>query len=155
MLRGDDGSPVEEETDMIATDMRSPVGNQATTRQTRQSLLARHPLASYVALAFAGTWLPLLPMVLGQGEHGLGLLPIVLPDPVLLVLGLLATFGGPLPAAFIVTAATEGRPGVRRLVSRMRRWRVGAPWYLVAIVAPLLIWLTTYSLFLGSVDEIT
>jgi len=40
-------------------------------------LLQSHPLAAYFAIAFAGTWLLMLPIVLAQ--NGLGLLPFVFP----------------------------------------------------------------------------
>jgi len=114
----------------------------------RRGALARHPLGAFFGLAFAGAWLPLVPIVLSQGEHGLGILPVVLPDPLLLPLALLATFAGPLVAALVVTAAVDGRAGLRRLGGSMVRWRVGARWYLVAVFAPLTIWLATYSLAL-------
>jgi CAAX protease family protein len=40
---------------------------------------------------------------------------------------------GPAMAAIIVTAWTVGRPGVRDLLSRMGRWRVGLRWWLAAL----------------------
>jgi uncharacterized protein len=40
---------------------------------------------------------------------------------------------GPLLAAFAVTAWTTGRPGVRELLARVGRWRVGLGWWLVAV----------------------
>jgi membrane protease YdiL (CAAX protease family) len=48
---------------------------------------------------------------------------------------------GPLIAAFIVTGWTAGRQGTRQLVDRMRRWRIGARWWLAA-VSPLLFFVT-------------
>lgn len=44
---------------------------------------------------------------------------------------------GPLLAALIVTAAVDGRQGLRELGSRLLRWRVGGRWYVVAIGLPL------------------
>jgi membrane protease YdiL (CAAX protease family) len=44
---------------------------------------------------------------------------------------------GPLVAAVLITAVTEGRVGVRALVATMARWRVPVRWYLTC-VAPLL-----------------
>lgn len=41
-------------------------------------------------------------------------------------------------AAFIVAATSEGRTGLRKLWSRMIRWRVGPIWWLVAL-SPLVI----------------
>ena len=41
--------------------------------------LVRRPLTAYFALAFAGTWLIVVPLALAGGEYGLGLLPFVVP----------------------------------------------------------------------------
>jgi uncharacterized protein len=40
---------------------------------------------------------------------------------------------GPLAAALVVTARTAGRVGVKDLMSRMRRWRIGWRWWLAAL----------------------
>ena len=51
----------------------------ATTSQPATSSLKRlisgHPLLAYFIIAFAGTWVPLLPFALSRGVNGLGLLP--------------------------------------------------------------------------------
>ncbi len=112
-------------------------------------LLARRPLVGYFALAFVGTWAILVPMSLGRGEHGLGLLPVAVPGGVDFLLAQLAAYTGPLLAAVLVTTATDGRAGLRQLRRRIGRWRVGARWYLVALLAPLAIWLAAYSAVLG------
>jgi membrane protease YdiL (CAAX protease family) len=44
---------------------------------------------------------------------------------------------GPLVAALVVTGVTEGRAGYRDLGARMIRWRVGWPWWVVAVGTPL------------------
>ena len=36
-------------------------------------------------------------------------------------------------AAFVMVGWTAGRPGVRRLLATVGRWRVGAAWWLVAL----------------------
>ena len=92
--------------------------------------IKRHPLPAYFGLAFAGAWLFITPILLSQ--MGLGL--VTIPDPVLSVLFLLATFMGPTPAAFMVTGITEGRAGVRQLLRRMGQWRVGLKWYLLVFI---------------------
>lgn len=75
------------------------------------SAVRRHPLIAFLVLTYALTW---------------GVLP-------------LGIFGvaGPLVAALIVIAITDGRAGLRELGSRMIRWRVGWRWYAVAIGLPL------------------
>src|SRR5262245_66137474 len=86
-----------------------------------KALLARHPLASFFVLAYAGTWLFELPYVLS--EYGTGLLPTR--SPLLPWTSPVSIFMGPFLAAFLVTGATEGRAGVRRLLRRFVLWRVG------------------------------
>jgi uncharacterized protein len=44
-----------------------------------------------------------------------------------------ATLLGVTAAAFLVTAAGDGRPGVRDLASRSLRWRVALRWYLLGL----------------------
>ena len=44
---------------------------------------------------------------------------------------------GPALAASSVTAATEGRSGLRDLLARTVRWRVGRRWYAIAVGVPL------------------
>ncbi len=119
----------------------------ASTSSLKQAII-RHPLVAFFVLAFAGAWPPLMPMVLGRGEHGLGVLPVAVPDVLGLLLALLAAYAGPLLAAVLVTQATEGREGLRQLRRRIFRWRVSPRWYLVALFAPLTIWLATYSIVL-------
>ncbi len=43
---------------------------------------------------------------------------------------------GPILAAFIVTGMTSGAIGVRELIGRMSRWRVGIGWILIALFSP-------------------
>src|SRR5919199_49487 len=87
-----------------------------------------HPLVAYFVLAFAGTWLTVLPVLLSRS--GLGVLPFTVPFR---PFQLLATFTGPTLAAVLVTAASDGRAGVSRLLRRYGQWRVGLPWYLLVL----------------------
>jgi uncharacterized protein len=108
------------------------------------SALARRPLLSYFLLAFLGTWLVFIPLLLGQ--DGIGLLPYHLPEPVFVLLFFGSTFTGPLLAALLVTRQESGRQGVRQLLRRIFLWRVGIQWYIVALFIFLAIWLVAYSL---------
>jgi uncharacterized protein len=81
------------------------------------TLLRRHPVAAFVALAYLLSW-----CTLPLGEF---------------------MAAGPLVAAVVVVAATEGRPGLRRLAGHALRWRVGWVWYLVALGVPVLVHLAT------------
>ena len=98
-------------------------------RRGLTALLARHPLVSFFVLAYAGTWLFELPYVLS--EYGAGLLPTR--SPLLLWASPVSIFMGPFLAAFLVTGATEGRAGIRRILRRFVLWRVGLRWYLFAL----------------------
>jgi uncharacterized protein len=101
----------------------------------REGLLARHPLVSFFVLAYAGSWLFQVPAALSEG--GVGLLPVSsLVDPVYLYVSAttLGTFMGPFLSGFVMTGATEGREGLRRLLRRIVLWRVGLRWYLFALI---------------------
>lgn len=52
------------------------------------------------------------------------------------VIRLLAIAGllGPILSGFIMTAVTEGRPGIVRLLRRIVCWRVGIRWYVFALI---------------------
>jgi CAAX protease family protein len=116
----------------------------AAPRRGIKALLARYPLVSFFVMAYAFSWIVWAPWVLGQ--DGAKLLPpalsVVLPTAgYLLAAGILA---GPTLAAFIMTATTEGREGVRRLLGRLVLWRVGIRWYVVALIGvPLIMLLGT------------
>lgn len=114
-----------------------------------KGLLARHPLVFYFLIAYAGTWLVLVPVALS--EDGFGLLPFSSPvlgdlisgstlgdlGPYLVNLNLLLILGfflGPFLSAFIMTGATAGRAGIRRLLRRFVLWRVGFRWYLFTFI---------------------
>jgi uncharacterized protein len=100
------------------------------------SFVGRHPVLSYLVLAFAIFWVSWLPVLL------LGAAPRPF-SAVGAILGLA------LPA-FLVTAATDGRAGVRDLLRRTLRWRVGVGWYLLAILAIPVGALLLAPLFLGA-----
>jgi uncharacterized protein len=58
---------------------------------------------------------------------------------------------GPCLAGILMTVLTDGRAGLRELLARWRRWRVGARWYAVALLAtPLLAAAVNFALSLLS-----
>jgi membrane protease YdiL (CAAX protease family) len=79
-------------------------------QRTRGSAVARHPIVAFFALSYAIAW---------------AWLPF-------------GSFGAfsPLVAAVVVIAMSEGRPGFRRLGSRMLNWRIGWRWYAAAVALP-------------------
>ena len=117
---------------------RAETGGSPAERSKDRGLGAfvrRHGLVSYYALAYGMSWLFWLPYVLSR--HGLGVLDIPFPE----VLGttqlagiLLGAYLGPLGAAFVVTALSEGRPGLRRWGGRLFRWGVNWRWYVLALL---------------------
>jgi membrane protease YdiL (CAAX protease family) len=112
-----------------------------------RNILASHPLIAYFVLAFAGTWLLIAPMVLGQ--DGLGLLPYSVPFGVYVVLFLASSFTGPTLAAVAVTAALEGREGVKAFFRRYGQWRTGWRWYLIMILVFPAIYLVAATVWMG------
>jgi len=97
--------------------------------------VARHPVAAFLVMVYALGWSTLL------AADYLGL-------PMLLVSSLGVVSGLALPA-FLVTAATGGKAGVRDLLGRCLRWRVGIGWYLLASLGLLTATLLVASAFPG------
>jgi membrane protease YdiL (CAAX protease family) len=113
-----------------------------------RGLVARHPVAAFLIMLYAITWIVFLPVVL-QGR-GLLALPIDLSEglPFNAIVAMASIVGVALPAV-LVTAATSGREGVRDLLSRSSKWRVGVRWYLMALFGLLAVMLLGASVFLG------
>lgn len=86
-----------------------------------REVIGRYPLGVFFSLAFGVAWIW---DFLALGLFGW---PMPANTP--------GVFLGVTGAAFVVTAVTEGRDGVRSLLSRYVRWRVGLGWYLLAIAA--------------------
>ena len=99
--------------------------------KTIKGFIKGHPLLSYFALAFAISSGGLLMAV---GLEGLPL------DARNSWIAALALFAGPSVAGLLMTGLVHGRAGLRELLARMLRWRVGARWYAVALLTtPLLV----------------
>ena len=103
--------------------------HQPAPHATLRRLVARHPATAFLVMAFAFGWTTLLPLLLS--ERGFGVLPI---DPPVTVFQFLASIIGLTLPAFLVAAATGGAAGVRDLLRRALRWRVGVHWYLIALL---------------------
>jgi membrane protease YdiL (CAAX protease family) len=101
---------------------------------TIKAFIKRHPLLSYFALTFAITW-GLFVLAVG----GPGGIPATKEEFTTLPLGaILAVLVGPSVSGIVLTGLVYGREGFRDLLTRLRRWRVGARWYAVALLtAPL------------------
>lgn len=121
--------------------------SQPATSSPLRRLISGHPLVAYFVIAFIGTWLVFIPLLLGQ--DGLGLLAYRIGDPSVLLV-FLSAFTGPTLAALTVTGATSGKAGVRRFLRRYRQVRVGALWYILALFGFFLVYLVSVSIPLGS-----
>jgi membrane protease YdiL (CAAX protease family) len=100
-----------------------------------KKLVARRPLTAVLLLGFALAYS--LNLVWGLAYHGAipggGLADAVhiAPDELTGFLAIVSFF----PAALYVTWASEGRSGVKALVSRMTRWRVSIRWWVAVLFA--------------------
>lgn len=119
--------------------------SQSATSSPLKRLIRGHPLVAYFVLALGGSWLTLLPLLLGR--DGLGLFPYRF-GAAGQFYALLPTFTGPLLASYVVTALTSGKAGMRALLHRYVQWRVGVQWYFAALFAGFLIWLVGTSVLL-------
>ena len=107
---------------------------------TIKPFVKSHPLLSYYALVFAISWGGIL-LVVGLGPGGI---PATKEQVwTLMPFTLLALFAGPSLAGLVLTGLVHGRVGFRDLLARMRRWRVGARWYAVALLTAPLAVMTT------------
>jgi membrane protease YdiL (CAAX protease family) len=94
-----------------------------------KDFIKRKPLSTYFVLTFVISWGAILIMV---GPSGI---PVSTTQVAVLGLAMLL---GPSVASILLTCLASGRAGFRELLSRMFKWRVGARWYLVALlIAPL------------------
>jgi uncharacterized protein len=106
-----------------------------------RSWIVRHPIASFLVLVYATTTV-LVFVPKGLTEPGLlpgGATPH----------GVLENLLGSAVPAFIVTALVSGKAGVQDLARRSLRWRVPLRWYLISLLAPLLIFLIAVTILYG------
>jgi len=97
---------------------------QSTFPSSLRRLVARHPVAAFLIMAYAVNIAIALPAVRTY-------LPSL---PFHLVQSMLSHIFGSAVPAFLVIAAMHGRAGVRDLTQRCLRWRVRPEWYLFALL---------------------
>ena len=125
-----------------ATENRKALASSSLRR-----LVASHPVSAFLVMAFAFGWGAMLPLLLSESGP-FGVVPVALPfQP---FAAMMSIFGLALPA-FLVTAATGGKTGVRDLLRRCLRWRVGVHWYLIALFGLLAVTLLGAIPLLGAV----
>ena len=110
-----------------------------------RTFISRYPLMAFFTIACSLTWIGwIMPDRIYAGTLLSGALAL----PFLLLVP------GPLYAALIVTAATEGRPGLVALLRKLTIWRVGWGWFaLVLLMAPVICVTPAYlNMFFGAPD---
>jgi membrane protease YdiL (CAAX protease family) len=93
-----------------------------------RTFVRKHAVLTFFVLAYAFTWSSWIPMVVRGQMVQPGRLPTHFP-------GLL----GPAFAALVVTAVSDGATGIRELLSRLVRWRIGG-WLAFALLSPIALW---------------
>ncbi|MFI6829976.1 CPBP family intramembrane glutamic endopeptidase [Kribbella sp. NPDC050241] len=95
---------------------------------------ARHPVTAFLTLAFAIAYPVMsLPVLAAHGVIADGWMPAVPGVGAERIASVLLVFVALVPAALWTTWATDGPAGVRVLVGRMFRWRIGSGWWLVIL----------------------
>jgi membrane protease YdiL (CAAX protease family) len=107
-------------------------------------IIERHPLVSYFAIAYGITWGAISIFL---GSKGFQFTSLEVQDAsILFVIVFVAMLLGPSIAGLVLTAALDGRSGLRQLWTRMRRWRVGLPWYAVSLLTVPVLTLIIFSI---------
>jgi uncharacterized protein len=100
-----------------------------------RGLVHRRPMLTFFVLANLVSWVAWTPYILS--ENGLGILHFRFPE----LLGssqfagvLPGAYLGPILSAFLVTAITGGRAGLREWVGRLWKWKVSWRWYVTILL---------------------
>jgi membrane protease YdiL (CAAX protease family) len=101
------------------------------------ALIRRFPLISFYVLTYALTWSIAVPLMLSKR----GMIDVHIPHG----LEAFAAFG-PLGAALIVLAVTQGREGIHRLGESLQHWRVKPVWFFVAVGSPFVVLLAALAM---------
>jgi uncharacterized protein len=102
---------------------------------TNESFIKRHPVLAYYVLVFVISWSGII-IALGPG----GFLGTSQTPQTQLFVGGPISLLGPSISGVLLTGLIYGRSGLRQLLSRLLKWRVGAGWYAFTLLtAPVLI----------------
>jgi len=104
-----------------------PTAGSEQAEKAIAGFVRRHRLGSYLFGALFLSWTSVVAVAAAMGFEFRDRTAI----PVLL-----AMVPGPMISAVVVTALADGRQGLRDLRARLTKWRVGAKWYLFALIMP-------------------
>jgi uncharacterized protein len=107
--------------------MSTPMVTKRASR--RLTTVQRHPVSLFFALTYAVSWSLWVPLVV-FGDRMPGTLGFILT-----VLGSLV----PSTVGILIVARLHGKRGVRTLLGRLLKGRVGFRWYLAVLLLPLLV----------------
>lgn len=109
---------------MIAKDTVPEPQSDTTKRSPLVEWIKSHQVAAFFLVTFGYSYLIGLPLV----ATSLGWVPYHMPPLLALANQLLAAWGPTLTALFL-TGLISGKAGLKELLSRVVRWRVGVQWY--------------------------
>jgi membrane protease YdiL (CAAX protease family) len=111
-----------------------------------KAFIKNHAVPAYFVLTFAISWGGFL-LVVGPSGFGSTSWQTDARFP----FAVLAMLAGPSIAGVLLTGLIDGKAGLREILRRLFRWRVGAGWYVVALLpAPLLAAAVLFALSLTS-----
>jgi membrane protease YdiL (CAAX protease family) len=111
-----------------------------------EDAIKRHAVLLYTALAFALSGGGLL-LVVGPGGFPLNAAQFASFGPLMYA----PILAGPCVAGVLLTGIVDGRPGLRELLARLLRWRIGWTWYAIALLPALV--MTAMALLLSLVSS--
>jgi membrane protease YdiL (CAAX protease family) len=96
-----------------------------------------YPASAYFIITFTISWLGAFILIAPKlfNNQAISTTDGILMFPVMIV--------GPVCACIILTKMSEGKTGIRNLLSRMSKWKVPVKWYLIALITPPLLILIT------------
>lgn len=106
-------------------DTSKAYGQSIDAARSLRQVMRQHPLFFFFLMAYAFSWIILIPYVLSDWGIIAGNFTFTF----------YAHTFGPTLAAIIMTSITEGKAGLLRLRSRIAQWRAGWQWYLFILVA--------------------
>lgn len=105
-----------------------------------KTFINRRPVVTYYALTFLISWGGVLLVIGGPG----GILGVNEQFETLLPMVIMALLAGPSVTGVLLTGLADGRAGLGEFRTRLLRWRVGARWYAVALLAAPLLMTTIF-----------